>query len=187
MHHGTCITHVPWCILGSLITRGGGENVPGIPETCAYVTYSVKQDNHAVQYDNASGCSTFGLHFCKPAGIIGPQSIIDHIATRLRENWRCIRNGIWKAIDNFCLHSVWNESVLLSDVYEWQVTVNKSMTDVAISLTSSHILSRRIVCPFVSDWFSVCTAYMKISMVNLWNLLAILRMYGQTVDVLSPI
>ena len=34
MHHGTCVTHVPWCILGSL-TRGGGENVPSIPGACA--------------------------------------------------------------------------------------------------------------------------------------------------------
>ena len=30
MHHGTCVTHVPWCMSRSL-TRGGGENVPGIP------------------------------------------------------------------------------------------------------------------------------------------------------------
>ena len=30
MQHGTCATHVPWCMSGSLI-RGGGENVPGIP------------------------------------------------------------------------------------------------------------------------------------------------------------
>ena len=30
MHHGTCVTHVPWCMSGSL-NRGGGENVPGIP------------------------------------------------------------------------------------------------------------------------------------------------------------
>ena len=34
MHHGTCATHVPWCMSGSL-TRGGGENVPGIPGACA--------------------------------------------------------------------------------------------------------------------------------------------------------
>ena len=33
MHHGTCVTHVPWCMSGSL-TRGGGENVPGIPGAC---------------------------------------------------------------------------------------------------------------------------------------------------------
>ena len=34
MHRGTCGTHVPWCMLGSL-THGGGENVPGIPGACA--------------------------------------------------------------------------------------------------------------------------------------------------------
>ena len=34
MHNGTCVTHVPWCMSGSLI-RGGGENVPGIPGACA--------------------------------------------------------------------------------------------------------------------------------------------------------
>ena len=34
MHHGTCDTHVPWCMSGSLI-RGGGENVSGIPGACA--------------------------------------------------------------------------------------------------------------------------------------------------------
>ena len=33
MHHDTCVTHVPWCMSGSL-TRGGGENVPGIPGVC---------------------------------------------------------------------------------------------------------------------------------------------------------
>ena len=34
MHHGTCATRVPWCMSGSVI-RGGGKNVPGIPDACA--------------------------------------------------------------------------------------------------------------------------------------------------------
>ena len=34
IHHGTCATHWPWCMSGSL-TRGVGENVPGIPGACA--------------------------------------------------------------------------------------------------------------------------------------------------------
>ena len=34
MHHGTCVTHVPWCMSGSL-THRGGENVPGISGACA--------------------------------------------------------------------------------------------------------------------------------------------------------
>ena len=34
MYNGTCVTRVPLCMSGSL-TRGGGENVPGIPSACA--------------------------------------------------------------------------------------------------------------------------------------------------------
>ena len=34
MHHGTCVTHVSWCMSGSL-PRGGGENIPVIPGACA--------------------------------------------------------------------------------------------------------------------------------------------------------
>ena len=34
IHHGTCVTHVPWCMSGSL-TCGGVENVPCIPVACA--------------------------------------------------------------------------------------------------------------------------------------------------------
>ena len=43
MRHGTCVTHVPWCMSGSL-TRGGGENVPGISGACTTrnLTYLVR-------------------------------------------------------------------------------------------------------------------------------------------------
>ena len=34
MHHGTCVAHVLWCMSRSL-TRGSGENFPGIPGACA--------------------------------------------------------------------------------------------------------------------------------------------------------
>ena len=38
MHHGTCMTHVPWCMPGSLsngfLWSRCGENVPGIPGAC---------------------------------------------------------------------------------------------------------------------------------------------------------
>ena len=39
MYHGTCVTHVPWCMPGSL-TCGGGENVPGIPGACATCNFT---------------------------------------------------------------------------------------------------------------------------------------------------
>ena len=49
MHHGMCVTHVPWCMSGSL-TRSGGENVPGIPGACATcnVTYLVRGPLEAI-------------------------------------------------------------------------------------------------------------------------------------------
>ena len=39
MHHGTCVMHVPWCRSG-LLTRGGGENIPGIPGACATCNFT---------------------------------------------------------------------------------------------------------------------------------------------------
>ena len=45
MHRCTCLTHVPWCISGSL-TRGNGENVLGIPSACAPVILRIWQEAH---------------------------------------------------------------------------------------------------------------------------------------------
>ena len=43
MPHGTCVTHVPWCMSGSR-TRGVGENVPGIPGACAHAILAIWQE-----------------------------------------------------------------------------------------------------------------------------------------------
>ena len=45
MHYGTCVTHVPWCMSGSL-TCGDGENVPGIPSACAPAILRIWQEAH---------------------------------------------------------------------------------------------------------------------------------------------
>ena len=51
MHHGTCVTHVPWCMSGSL-TRGCGEYVTGIRGACAtrHFTYLARNP-----YTNSCG------------------------------------------------------------------------------------------------------------------------------------
>ena len=49
MHHGTCVTHVPWCMSGSL-TCGDGENVPGIPGACASTILRIWQEAHGSCY-----------------------------------------------------------------------------------------------------------------------------------------
>ena len=47
MHHGTCVTHVPWCMSGSLTCDEGG-NVPGIPGACAPAILRIWQDAHGL-------------------------------------------------------------------------------------------------------------------------------------------
>ena len=37
--HGTCVTHAP-CHMPSSLSRGGEENVPGIPGACATSNYA---------------------------------------------------------------------------------------------------------------------------------------------------
>ena len=49
MHHGTCVTHVPWCMSGSL-TCGDGENVPGIPGACASAILRIWQEAHVQNF-----------------------------------------------------------------------------------------------------------------------------------------
>ena len=76
LHHGTCVTHVPWCMSGSL-TRGGGENVPGIPAILC-----VWQDAHA-QYvvDISKICLTKSrLHVLK-SRLSEPNTIDKHKTT----------------------------------------------------------------------------------------------------------
>ena len=45
MHHGTCVTHVPWCMSGSL-TRAGGETVTRIPGACTPTIWRIWQNTH---------------------------------------------------------------------------------------------------------------------------------------------
>ena len=49
MQHGTCVTHVPWCMSGSL-TRGSGEYVTGIPGACAPACLRIWQEAHWETY-----------------------------------------------------------------------------------------------------------------------------------------
>ena len=49
MHHGTCVTHVPWCMSGSHACSDG-ENVPGIPGACAPAILRIWQEAHAKHF-----------------------------------------------------------------------------------------------------------------------------------------
>ena len=58
MHHGTCVTHVSWCMSGSL-TRGGRENIPGILGACATrnFTYLARGPCHDLPVRNVGTCT----------------------------------------------------------------------------------------------------------------------------------
>ena len=64
MHHGTCVTHVLWCMSESL-TRGGGENVPGIPGACATHNFTNMARGQCIWQisDNAPYCNR-NVHIC---------------------------------------------------------------------------------------------------------------------------
>ena len=67
MQHSTCVTHVPCCMPGSL-TRGGGENVPGIPGAYATrnFTYLARDPLHKVpgtEANNVNAWPRFRRHF----------------------------------------------------------------------------------------------------------------------------
>ena len=67
MHHGTCVTHVQWCMSGSL-TCGDGENVPGIPGACAPAILRIWQEAHAcltnIQYNDLACIEPSVGHLC---------------------------------------------------------------------------------------------------------------------------
>ena len=57
MHHSTCFTHVPWSMSG-LLTRGGGEKIPGIPGACATqnFAYLVRGLCYRVDFSDIDEC-----------------------------------------------------------------------------------------------------------------------------------
>ena len=84
MHHGTCVTHVPWCMSGSL-TRGGGENVLGIPG--AYVTRNFTYLVRGWYMANHSGCHCWG---CCPGSLSHRQVAVIHLKTGALQRLVCV-------------------------------------------------------------------------------------------------
>ena len=67
MHHGTCVTQVPWCMPKSL-TRGGGKNVPGIPGACVTHNFTYLARSPLCQLNTRSGKpSQYCTMYCQRA------------------------------------------------------------------------------------------------------------------------
>ena len=79
LHHGTCLTHVPWCMPGSLTSGtfevGGRENVPGILSACATrnFTYLVRcpySQNSLALYEEIPLVITKDSPYKRPVALI---------------------------------------------------------------------------------------------------------------------
>ena len=77
MHHGTCVTHVPWYMSGSL-TRGGEGNVPGIPGACT---------THNFTYMERGPCNIYLLLAQMSSNMAAGGEPNSHLALA----WHCIK------------------------------------------------------------------------------------------------
>ena len=103
MHHGTCATHVPWCMSG-LLTRGGGESVPGIPGACATRNFTYLARGPWRYHSLAPGCRH--VNICsKLSTLFGYMtklcfSIITWFQFFIRQGEKLFDNGILNCRDN---------------------------------------------------------------------------------------
>ena len=133
--HGTCVTHVSWCMSGSL-ARGGGENVPGIPgarATCnfmylargpwAKVCLAMNSISVAMTLYRGNGNGAFwiqgavclGILFhCKPSFFFIPFSfanhmlpIMHHTLASLYSSWNSLQGSGSYEIARGTSHCMW--------------------------------------------------------------------------------
>ena len=85
MHHGTCVTHVPWCMSGSL-TGGRGENVPGIPGACASAILRIWQEAHGEAIDIINKWNN-AIASNKAIWIVKKMPVLRYVRSSLNATW----------------------------------------------------------------------------------------------------
>ena len=56
VHHGECVTHVPWCMWGSLTHGCSGENGPGLPGACTTRNFTCLSRDPFPEFHKCSVC-----------------------------------------------------------------------------------------------------------------------------------
>ena len=133
-HHGTCVTHVPWCMSGSL-TRGGGENVPGIPGACATHDFTYLARDPCINFTII--CSDNGMSLVQFQAIICINDcllVTGTLGTNLTEIWIRIpqfwcKKCIWKCRLQNCLSLIvlkrgTDATVIMREKTLWASTYN---------------------------------------------------------------
>ena len=123
IHHGTCVTYVPWCMSGTL-SHVGGENVPGIPGACAThnFTYVVRGPCTIRQMHQhkplLSACSFLLLGSCDWSSAMRQNLRGEYCITKLPFwnssytprwfTWRCTKSLMWNGSQRAWL--VWSKA-----------------------------------------------------------------------------
>ena len=119
MHHGTCITHVPWCMSGSL-TRGGGENDPGIPGACATRNFTyLARGPWKLQSISNSVIATKGCKWPNSCARITARLSLRQI----RILWK---NCLWIQVSDLRRHEIDHKWLVIPNVYHFVVVDPKS-------------------------------------------------------------
>ena len=121
MHHGTCFTHVLWCMAGSLsfsFEVGGGENVPGIPGACAtcnftYLVSGPCQDHVIVESKCAMFSNTSPLNYMTTED----SNVTGYKDTRVIAE-KYLHVTFWIYVYSDCK---WQTDMLFRYIYMWQV------------------------------------------------------------------
>ena len=102
VHHGTCVMHVPWCTSGSL-SRGGRENVPGIPGTCATRNFTYLARGSCWKLRNQL---LLALNFYSSTGKTDSLKLPSAVLGKGGNGYRwSSRNFLWELVKNSCMIS----------------------------------------------------------------------------------
>ena len=104
MHHCTCVTHVPWC-MSRLLTRCGGENVPGLPGAFATLNFGYLERGPWPAWDS----------------FLGPQLNIKTLFCRYKEwyfEYKAVLLVRHHYIEMACRTCLINHMLKSSDIFE---------------------------------------------------------------------
>ena len=62
MHHGTCVSHVPWCMSGLLTRYGGKKTFPAFPTHAQHAIVCIWQEGHGGRNRGSRNCSFYGRY-----------------------------------------------------------------------------------------------------------------------------
>ena len=111
-HHGTCVTHVPWCMPGSLTSRflwsrRRGKTFPAFPAHAQTAILRICQEAHVENH-----MTVFPLATCQQTLLATNYLLIDNTHEIKNNAWVTVNNSFWVTSDPKIVIHV-NECIIL--------------------------------------------------------------------------